>query len=77
MSSNFPNNPSVGTTHTIGNITWEWNGTAWTVKNIVFVSLALNDLTDVIINSPTANEVLKYDGSEWKNSDSLDGGSFD
>lgn len=27
----FPNTPSAGTTHTIGDITWEWNGYAWEV----------------------------------------------
>lgn len=76
MPSNFPNNPSVGTTHTIGDITWEWNGTAWIGVAGIGISLSLNDLTDVILTSPLENELLKYDGSEWKNSDSLDGGSF-
>jgi hypothetical protein len=27
----FPNSPTSGTTHTIGDITWEWNGYAWEV----------------------------------------------
>lgn len=27
----FPNSPTGGTTHTIGDITWEWNGYAWEV----------------------------------------------
>jgi hypothetical protein len=76
MPSNFPNDPSVGTTHTIGNITWEWNGTAWVATSTGTINISLNDLSDVTITTPTSNEVLKYDGSEWKNSSSLDGGAF-
>lgn len=30
-------------------------------------SVALDDLTDVVITSPSAGEVLKYDGSDWVN----------
>lgn len=26
---NFPTNPSIGQTHTVGSSTWLWNGTAW------------------------------------------------
>jgi len=76
MPSNFPNNPSVGTTHTIGDITWEWNGVAWIAVGGIGVTFSLNDLTDVSIVSPTPEEVLKYDGSEWRNNANLDGGSF-
>jgi hypothetical protein len=72
----FPNTPSIGDTYTVGTITWEWNGTAWTVKSAGTIDISLSDLSDVTITTPTSNEVLKYDGSEWKNSNSLDGGGF-
>jgi hypothetical protein len=29
MPSNFPNDPAINDTHTIGNIAWRWNGVAW------------------------------------------------
>ena len=28
----FPNNPSIGTPHTIGSKTWYWDGSAWTLS---------------------------------------------
>ena len=72
----FPNTPSVGQTHTIGTITWEWNGVSWVVKSGGTVDISLTDLSDVTITSPTEGQVLKYDSSEWTNQGSLDGGSF-
>ena len=76
MPSNFPNDPSVDDTHTIGNITWKWNGVAWVVKSGGTVDISLTDLSDVTITSPSEGQVLKYDSSEWTNQGSLDGGSF-
>jgi hypothetical protein len=72
----FPNTPFVGQTYTVGAITWEWNGTAWTVKSSTTASIALTDLTDVTITTPVENQILKYNGSEWNNSSAVDGGSF-
>lgn len=72
----FPNSPSIGQTYTVGTITWEWNGVAWVVKTGGTINLSLDDLTDVEINSPQQDEVLKYDGTIWNNDGSLDGGSF-
>ena len=72
----FPNTPSVGQTHTIGTITWEWNGVSWVVKSGGIVDISLTDLSDVTITSPSDGEVLKYNSSEWINSENLDGGSF-
>jgi len=72
----FPNTPYVGQTYTVGAITWEWNGTAWTVKSSTTASIALTDLSDVEIVSPSPDEILKYNGSLWTNQGNLDGGSF-
>lgn len=76
MPSNFPNNPSIGTTHTIDSITWEWNGVAWVALGGTGATLSLNNLTDVTITMPVENQILKYNGSEWNNSSAVDGGSF-
>ena len=29
MALNFPNSPSLNDTHTVGGITYTWNGSAW------------------------------------------------
>jgi len=76
MPSDFPNNPETGDTHTIGDITWEWNGVAWVLFSAAPAPISLNDLTDVEVASPSPDEVLKYNGSLWTNQDNLDGGSF-
>lgn len=73
----FPNTPSVGQTYTVGTITWEWNGTAWTVKSAGVVELGLNDLSDVVITSPQQDQLIKYEQNtqQWKNF-TQDGGTF-
>lgn len=39
-------------------------------------SIPLNDLSDVVISSPSTNQVLKYNGTNWENgTDSGGGGS--
>lgn len=43
---NFPTNPTVGQTYTIGNNTWKWNGTAW-------VKLTSGTDSPIIINTIT------------------------
>ena len=30
MAITFPTSPSLNDTHTVGNITWTWNGSSWT-----------------------------------------------
>lgn len=72
----FPYPASVGQTYTVGTITWEWNGTAWVVKSGGTVEISLTDLSDVTITSPKEGDLLKYNSSEWINSEIVDGGSF-
>lgn len=31
MAINYPNDPELNDTHTVGNITWTWDGVAWTI----------------------------------------------
>ena len=33
MAITFPGSPSVGDTHTVGNITWTWNGSSWSATS--------------------------------------------
>ena len=40
------------------------------------VVAALDDLTDVVITSPTTNQVLQYNGTNWVNATSSGGSSF-
>jgi hypothetical protein len=45
----------------------KWNGTTWFPDSVAFTA-ALNDLTDVTITNPSANQALVYNGSAWQNS---------
>jgi len=29
MAIDFPDTPSAGDTHTVGSVSWEWDGTTW------------------------------------------------
>lgn len=44
-------------------------GTAWDTFSLTLLSggLALDDLTDVIISTPAASQVLQYNGTNWAN----------
>jgi hypothetical protein len=49
------------------------NGTSWTSSALPTPASTLDDLTDVVITSPTTDEVLKYDGTNWVNATSSAG----
>lgn len=67
---NFPAAPSVSDQYTANGKTWEWDGASW---NIVPPNALLSTLGDVDITSLSSNEILKYDGTDWVNSDTIDG----
>jgi hypothetical protein len=49
-----------------------WNGAGWTNQPpSSAASLAINDLTDVIISSPVTNNILLFNGTNWVNSASV------
>ena len=75
MPINFPNTPALNDEHTVGQITWVWNGTSWRAQRTSAVSSGdtLNDLSDVIIASAVSGQVLKYDGTNWVNAADLGG----
>lgn len=66
---NFPASPAPDDLYTANGSTWKWDGTSW---NVVAPSALLSTLNDVSITSVSTNEVLKYDGSDWVNSNSID-----
>ena len=63
---------SAGATYTGAGITWTWDGDKWTANS----SIALDDLSDVILRGTTTGDVLVYDGTNWQDESDLDGGSF-
>lgn len=51
-----------------GQILWSFNQKTFTpYPRIVSVVTSLEDLTDVTLNSPSANQVLTYNGTSWTN----------
>lgn len=66
----FPTSPTIGDQYAANGRTWEWDGASW---NIVPPDALLSTLGDVDITSLSSNEILKYDGSNWVNSDAIDG----
>jgi hypothetical protein len=46
MAINFPDSPTSGDTHTVGDKTWTWNGTSW----------------DVVVSTPISNQIIDADG---------------
>ena len=56
-------NNTVGTNGQV--LTSTGTGVQWTTKDVS----TLDSLSDVVINSPSAQQVLKYNGTTWVNSD--------
>ena len=63
---------AVGTPYTGAGITWTWDGAKWTANS----SIALDDLSDVIIDGNAAGNVLIYDGANWQDEPDVNGGSY-
>ena len=63
---------AVNTPYTGAGITWTWDGAKWTANS----SIALDDLSDVIIDGNAAGNVLIYDGANWQDEPDVNGGSY-
>ena len=63
---------SAGATYTGAGITWTWDGDKWTANS----SIALDDLSDVILRGSTTGDVLVYDGTNWQDESDVDGGTY-
>lgn len=64
---NFPENPSVGQTYTIGSRTWVWNGTAWQLQSGVistnpFVVVSAEITTSTKSTSSTTGALIVNGG---------------
>lgn len=63
MAINFPSNPSVDDTYTLGDTTWVWNGSTWTVTSSTggstgtitnsFESIVVAGQTSLLADGPT------------------------
>jgi hypothetical protein len=67
----FANRPAAGTTgrlfiDTTNNVIQRDTGTTW--ETIGTYVQFLNDLSDVVLSTPSTNQVLQYDGVNWVNS---------
>jgi len=77
MAINFPNTPSNGDTHAVGDVTFTYNGTKlmWSSEVIVDpISFNLSDIVNVTSITPTQGQILSYDvsTSKWINTDAID-----
>ena len=72
MAINYPNAPTIGETHIVGNITWTWDGTAWSIQSTSGGSGGgggsySNTDVDTHLQTSTASsgEVLSWDGAGY------------
>ena len=69
-------NVYANTIYTNTGIRWAGNGVAFSSGGGGGGASALDDLTDVIISSPTPSQILKYDGANWINAVESGGGGI-
>jgi hypothetical protein len=69
----FVDNIEIDPTGATGDQVLKFNGTKF-VPGIASTVASLNDLTDVVINTPVNNQVIRYNGSAWINSAAPAGG---
>jgi hypothetical protein len=67
-------NVFANTIYTTTGIRWAGNGAVFSSGGGGGGASALDDLTDVIITSPTNSQVLKYNGTNWVNAADATGG---
>lgn len=70
MAINYPNNPNLNDTFVVANVTWTWDGTAWSILSTAGGGggVTYNDTNvDQHLNtgSASANEILSWDGSDY------------
>jgi hypothetical protein len=74
----YTSNIAAGNITVTGNIRtgalYTTNGLYWAGNGVSINVSTLNDLSDVIIDTPLTNHVLKYDGTKWINGTSPGGG---
>lgn len=54
MALNFPTNPTIGDSYTVGSLTWVWNGVAWKKYNPITLStstVSTNTFTGAVVIS--------------------------
>ena len=59
----FPSNPTNGDTHTIGSVTWTWNGYAWDKQAASGGVSSFAGFVGAVAAGVTTNEILYHDGS--------------
>ena len=83
MAINYPNSPTIGETHIVGNITWTWDGTAWSIQSTSGGggggggSYSNTDVdTHLQTSTASSSEVLSWDGSgyDWVSNSGGGGG---
>lgn len=72
---NFPSNPSIGDTWTVGNKTYIWNGNAWIFSSQNFISVATLAVTSSSISTSTTTGALRVTGGTGIGGDLNLGGS--
>lgn len=62
MAINFPNNPTLNQTYSVGSSTWYWDGNQWSIyvnTSPSFVNItATGTLTANVLSSPTLNDYV-------------------
>ena len=59
---NFPNSPRTGDTHSVGNVSYRWNGASWeSIGAPTSPSINIFELSNVATGTPTAGDILVYD----------------
>lgn len=60
---NFPENPNIGDTWTIGSIVWQWNGYAWIKLSSINQGTDTTTVTNSLIISTTTNSISTDTGA--------------
>ena len=65
----FPNSPSTGDTHSVGNVFYRWNGASWeSIGAPVTPSIKIEDLADVNTTGISTGDLLYYNSGNFLSS---------
>lgn len=63
MPVNFPSNPSLNQSYSIGSKTWIWNGVAWDLKTANTITVSLTDDSNNFSNTVTDVKGIRFDAN--------------
>lgn len=66
MALSFPSSPTLNQEYVYNGIVYTYDGTKW-IASVVSNVATMTDLGDVVLTTPSTDQIIQYNGSSWTN----------